>query len=139
MRSRALLSSPRMGRYHVLAAIGEAAEDHRSLGVLEAGSAREALDRCLLGIEGDPDLDGVPPDLVFRARQEWLQLQEQVRQPDAYFIVTPVEAEAHFVRDRDGQVRDAATAERRRTILRRAFVCCLLLQASGRGSPARCR
>jgi hypothetical protein len=110
-----------MGRYHVLAAIGEAAEDHRSLGVLEAGSAREALDSCLDELDGDPDLDGVPSQLAFRAHQEWVRLREQVHQPDAYFIVTPVEAEAHFVRDRQGEIRDAASVERHDSILRRTF------------------
>ena len=37
------------------------------------------------------------------------------------FIVTPVEAEAHFVRDHDGVVKDAREAERRRARMRREF------------------
>jgi hypothetical protein len=110
-----------MGRYHVLAAIGEAAEDHTSLGVLEAGSAREALDRCLGALDGGPELGGLRTGSAWQLRQEWERLQEQVRQPDAYFIVTPVDAESHFVRDRDGEIRDVATVERREAILRRTF------------------
>src|SRR5438094_905081 len=50
--------------YHVLAAIGDAAEDHLSLGVFEAESARVALDRCLADHERELELEGVPPDLA---------------------------------------------------------------------------
>ena len=40
---------------------------------------------------------------------------------DVSFIVTPLEAEAHFVREHDGVVRDAGEVERRRARMRREF------------------
>jgi hypothetical protein len=43
-----------MTTFHVLAAVGDMADDLRSLGVYEAASARDALDRCLAELETDP-------------------------------------------------------------------------------------
>jgi hypothetical protein len=47
------------------------------------------------------------------------QLRDALAEPDVSFIVTPVEAEAHFVRDLDGVVKDAREVERRRARMRR--------------------
>jgi hypothetical protein len=54
-------------------------------------------------------------------RREQRQLPDAFAEPDVAFIVVPVEAEAHFVRDYDGQVRPAAEVERRRAWMRRDF------------------
>ena len=47
---------------------------------------------------------------MFREQRE---LRDALAEPDVSFIVTPVEAEAHFIRDHDGVVRDAGEVERR--------------------------
>jgi hypothetical protein len=44
-----------------------------------------------------------------------------VAEPGVSFIVTPVDAEAHFVRDHDGLVKDAREVERRWARMRREF------------------
>jgi hypothetical protein len=106
-RDAAALPSPTMAAYHVLAAIGDTADDHRSLGVFEAGSAAEALGRCLADQEREPDLHGAPLDLIDAAREEHERIRRQLAEPDACFIVVPVSAESHFVRDHAGVVRDA--------------------------------
>ena len=49
------------------------------------------------------------------------QLRNALAEPDVSFIVTPVAAEAHFVRDHDGEVRPAGEVERRRARMRREF------------------
>jgi hypothetical protein len=52
-------------------------------------------------------------------RREQLQLRDALAEPDVSFILTPVEAEAHFVRDHHGEVKDAGEVERRRAKMRR--------------------
>jgi hypothetical protein len=52
-------------------------------------------------------------------RREQRQLRDALAEPDVSFVVTPVDAEAHFVRDHDGIVKDAEEVERRRARLRR--------------------
>jgi hypothetical protein len=112
-----------MTRYHVLAAISEFADDLRSLGLYEAASASEALVRCLVQLDEDPvaDHDAAlrDPELAELPRREQLQLSDALAEPDVSFIVTPVDAEAHFVRDHDGIVKDAGEVERRRARMRR--------------------
>jgi hypothetical protein len=44
-----------------------------------------------------------------------------LREPEMYFIVTAVEAEEHFVRDYDGEVRDATEVARRHSRIRSAL------------------
>jgi hypothetical protein len=110
-----------MSTYHVLAGIGDFAEDHRSLGVFEADSAQDALERCLAEHERESELVGVPPEFARLVREEHRLLCLQLRQPDAYFIVTPVAVEAHLVRDHTGVVREATEVARRRAVIRREF------------------
>jgi hypothetical protein len=110
-----------MTTYHVLAAIGDFADDHHSLGILEADSAPAALERCLAEHDQDPDLGGAPADVAELAREEHRRLRGQLHEPGACFIVTPVAAEAHFMRDQAGVVREAAEVERTRAIMRREF------------------
>jgi hypothetical protein len=110
-----------MATYHVLAAVGDVAEEHRSLGVFEAGSAWEALDRCLADHDQEPEFEGVPPELAQAAREDRQMLRHQMGEPGAYFIATPVDAETHFMRDHAGVVREAAEVEQRRPIMRREF------------------
>ena len=54
-------------------------------------------------------------------RRDQQQLRDALAEPDVSFIVTPVAAEAHFVRDHDGEVGPASEVERRRARMRRAF------------------
>jgi hypothetical protein len=54
-------------------------------------------------------------------RREQEQLRDALAEPDVSFIVTPVAAEAHFVRDHDGEVRPAGEVERERARPRREF------------------
>jgi hypothetical protein len=110
-----------MTTYHVLAAIGHFADDHRSLGVFEADSARDALDRCLAEHDQDPELGGAPAEVAELACEEHRQLRDQLHEPGACFIVTPIAAEAHFMRDHAGVVREAAEVDRRRATMRLEF------------------
>lgn len=113
-----------MTTYHVIAAAGDAAEDLRSLGSFETASARMALEACLAHLERDP-VANVDPELVgldgvaelFRVEQH--HLREALAEPDVSYIVVPTEAEAHFVRDFDGNVEEASEVERKRAQLRR--------------------
>ncbi len=107
--------------YHVLAAIGDFADDHRSLGVFEAASAREALVHCLHEYDQDPKFEGVPADVAAVGLADHRRLRRQLHEVGAYFVVCPVEAEAHFLRDHDGEVRDAGEVERRRRMISRDF------------------
>jgi hypothetical protein len=50
-----------------------------------------------------------------------VRLRQALAEPDVWFIVTPVEAEAHFVRDYDGVVEDAGEVGRRRVRVQREF------------------
>lgn len=115
------LNLPSMTTYHVLATIGHFADDHRSLGVFETNSARDPLGRCLAAHDQDPDLGGAPADVADLAREEHRQLRGQLHEPGACFIVTPLAAEAHFMRDQAGVVREAGEVERRRAVMRREF------------------
>jgi hypothetical protein len=114
-----------MTMFHVLAAVGDSAEELRSLGLHNAASAREALGRCLAGLDEDPVADHnaalCDPELAELLRREQRQLRDALTEPDVWFIVTPVEVEAHFVRDHDGVVKDAGDVERRRARMRREF------------------
>jgi hypothetical protein len=47
--------------------------------------------------------------------------RDALAEPDVEFIVTPVQAEAHFVHDHDGVVKDAGEVGRRRARMRREF------------------
>lgn len=107
-----------MPMFHLLAAAGESAEDLRSLGLHEASSAHGALTRCLAQLDQDPVAlrDAAVAQLL---RREQGQLRGALAEPDVSFIVTPVEAEAHFVRDHDRVVKPAAEVERRRAWIRR--------------------
>jgi hypothetical protein len=115
-----------MDTYHVMAAAGDLAEDLRSLGLFEAGSAREALECCLTQLE-KPIVEsvGVPPelreDLAELLDQERRQLCEQLREPDVSFIVVATASEVHLVRDRDGQVEDVREIDRKRGMMQRDF------------------
>jgi hypothetical protein len=107
-----------MTRFHVLAAAGDFADDLRSLGLHDAATAHDALARCLAQLDEDPVADHAAalrdPELAEMLRREQLQLRDALAEPDVSFIVTPVEVEAHFVRDYDGVVKDAGEVERRR-------------------------
>ena len=61
------------------------------------------------------------PELAELLRREQQQLRDALAEPDVSFIVTPVEAEAHFMRDYDGEIRSADEVERRRARMRRDF------------------
>jgi hypothetical protein len=74
------LPSSIMTTHHVLAAIGHFADDHRSLGIFEADSARDALDRCLAEHDRDPDLGGAPAEVAELAREEHRQLRGQLHE-----------------------------------------------------------
>jgi hypothetical protein len=78
---------------------------------------------CLRDIDDDQvSCTGVlPPDVTGALERERQLLRERLRQPDMYFIVTAVAAELHFVRDHDGEVRDATVVARRRARMQRAF------------------
>jgi hypothetical protein len=114
-----------MTTYHVLAAAGDLADDLRSLGLHEGASARDALVRCLAQLDEDPVADHEAarrdPELAEMLRREQLQLRDALAEPDVSFIVTSVEAEAHFARDLDGVAKDAGEVERRRARMRREF------------------
>lgn len=114
-----------MTLFHVIAAAGDAAEDLRSLGLFDAPSARDALARCLAQLDEDPVVDHEAalrdPDVADLLRREQQQLRAVLAEPDSSFIVTPVEAEAHFVRDHDGEIRPAEEVEQRRARMRRDF------------------
>jgi hypothetical protein len=60
-------------------------------------------------------------DVAMLLRLQQRELLKVLAEPDVSFIVTPVEAEAHFVRDHDGVVRDAGEVGRRRARMRREF------------------
>ncbi len=114
-----------MTMFHVIAAAGDFADDLRSLGLYQAASAREALELCLGQLDEDPVADH---DAALRDQEvaellcrEQRQLRDALAEPDVSFIVTPVEAESHFVRDHDGVVKDAGQVERRRAQMRRDF------------------
>ncbi len=111
--------------FHVLAAAGDTADDLRSVGLYQAASAREALVRCLAQLDEDPVADhkALLRDLEVAEllRREQLQLGTALAEPDVSFIVTPVEAEAHFVCDYDDVVKDAREVERKRARMRRDF------------------
>ena len=96
-----------MTKFHVLAAAGDSAEELRSLGLHDAASARAALVRCLAQLDDDPiaDHDAAlrDPELAELLRREQAQLRDALAESDVSFIVTPVAAEAHFVRDYDGR------------------------------------
>ena len=105
---------------------GDSADELRSLGLYEAPSAREALVRCLAQLDEDPVADHEaalrdPTVVELLRREQQRQLHDSLAEPDVSFIVTPVDAEAHFVRDRDGVARDANEVERRRAQMRRDF------------------
>jgi hypothetical protein len=91
--------------------MGDFADDLRSLGLYEAASAREALVWCLAQLQEDPaaghDAALRDPEVAELLRRDQQQLRDALAEPDVSFIVTPVEAEAHFVRDHDGVVKDA--------------------------------
>jgi hypothetical protein len=113
-----------MTTYHVLAATGDFAEEMRSLGLHDGPSARDALARCLAQLDQDPvvDLEAArDPELADLLRRDQQQLRDALAEPDVSFIVTPVEVEAHFVRDHDGVVTPVAEVERRRARMRRDF------------------
>jgi hypothetical protein len=87
-----------------------------------------ALIRAAWAREADPSAASV--DIVEAVRRtlqlvpgsdanDRLQLRDALAEPDVSFIVTPVEAEAHFVRDLDGVVNDAREVEGRRAWMRR--------------------
>jgi hypothetical protein len=58
-----------------------------------------------VGVQGaKPEVE--QPELATVVREEHRLLCLQLRQPDAYFIVTPVAVEAHLVRDHTGVVRE---------------------------------
>ncbi len=115
-----------MTTFHVVAAAGDTAEELRSLGTFEAPSAGQALEACLAHLDLDPvadvesqllDIDPVAELL----RTEQLQLRQALAEPDVSFIVVPTEAEAHLVRDFDGEIRDAAEVEHKKACMRRHF------------------
>ena len=54
-------------------------------------------------------------------RREQQQLRDVLAEPDVSFIVTPVEAEAHFVRDHDSDIKPADEVEGRQARIRRDF------------------
>jgi hypothetical protein len=112
-----------MSRYHVLAGLPDNAEELRSLAVVEAGSGADALRLCLRDIDDDrvPRVGVVPPDVTEALERERQLLRQRLREPEMYFIVTAVEAEEHFVRDYDGEVRDATEVARRHSRIRGAL------------------
>src|SRR5690349_20306653 len=100
-----------MPKYHVLAAAGDFADELRSLGVHDAATARDALRRCLAELDEDPVADHEAarrdPELAELLRRDQHLLRDALAEPYVSFIVTSVAAEAHFVRDHDGEVRPA--------------------------------
>jgi|ERR1041385_5994828 hypothetical protein len=114
-----------MTTYHVLAAMGDFADELRALGIHGAVSARDALLGCLAQLDVDPVADQEAalrdPELADLLHRDQQQLRNALAEPDVSYIVTPVDAEAHFVRDHDGLVKDAGEVERRRARMRRQF------------------
>ena len=120
------IHSPPHDDFHVVAAAGDTAEELRSLGVFEASSARLALAACLSHLDHDPTEDGVsglvgPDDVMELLRLERLNLREALAEPDVSFIVVPIQAETHLVRDLDGAIKDATSVGRQRAWMRRDF------------------
>ena len=119
------IHSQPMAKFHVLAAAGDSAEEFRSLGLYEAASARDALVRCLAQLHEDPVDDHAAalgdPELAELLRRDQQHLRDVLAELDVSFIVTRVEAEAHFVRDYDGLVKPAVEVERRRARMRWDF------------------
>jgi hypothetical protein len=111
-----------MTMFHVL---GDFADELRSLGLHDAASARDALLRCFAQLDEDPVGDQAAalrdPELAELLRRDQQQLRTALSEPDVSFIVTPIEAEAHFMRDHDGVVKDAGEVERKRARMRREF------------------
>ncbi len=60
-------------------------------------------------------------ELADLLRLDQQQLRDALTEPDFAFIVTPVAAEAHFMRDHDGEVRPAEEVEHWRARMRREF------------------
>lgn len=86
-----------------------------SLGIHEAQSACTALARCLAELDQDSvaDQDAArDPELAELLRREQQQVRDALAEPDVSFIATHrlVAAEAHFVRDHDGELRPAGEA-----------------------------
>ena len=113
-----------MTTFHVVAAAGDTAEELRSLGVFEAPSARLALEACLAQLDHEPADDGVSglvdwDDVTELLRIERLKLREALAEPDVSFIVVPIRAETHLVRDFDGAIKDAISVERQQARMRR--------------------
>jgi hypothetical protein len=81
--------------------------------------------RALLSSTRTPSLDHDAalrdPQLAELLRRDQHPLRDALAEPDVSFIVTQVEAEAHFARDLGGIVRDAGEVERRRARMRREF------------------
>jgi len=117
-----------MTRYHVLAAAGDSADELRSVGLHDAASARDALIQCLAELDDGPiaEYGGAlrDPELAELLRREQQQLRDALAEPDVSFMVTPVRAEAHFVRDHGGEVKpegvDAAGAAGGRVVVLRS-------------------
>jgi len=53
--------------------------------------------------------------------REQRQPRDALAEPDVSFILTAAAAEAHFVRDHDGEVKPAGEVERRGARMRREF------------------
>ncbi len=60
-------------------------------------------------------------DVMELLRLERLNLREALAEPDVSFIVVPIQAETHLVRDLDGAIKDATSVERQRAWMRRDF------------------
>ena len=60
-------------------------------------------------------------DVMELLRLERLNLREALAEPDVSFIVVPIQAETHLVRDLDGAIKDATSVERQRVWMRRDF------------------
>ena len=91
-----------MTLFHVIAAAGESTEDLCSLRLHEAPSAHTALAHCLSQLDQEPvaDHDAAlrDPEVAELLRRQQQQLRGALAEPDVSFIVTPVGAEAQFVR-----------------------------------------
>jgi hypothetical protein len=73
------------------------ADGLRSLGLYDAATARDGLDRCLAQHEDCPIDDQEAarnPELAELLRRGQRQLHDALAEPDVSFIVTPVAAEA---------------------------------------------
>ena len=88
-------------------------------------SGHQALVHCLAQLDedavGNYKAARRDPEIAELLRRDQQQQRDALAEPDVSFIVTPVRAEAHFLRDLDGEVKPADEVERKRARMWRDF------------------